>query len=169
MPKAKQQMRKPKRPALTDSQRSEHYSEYLDKGWKISDLKYHHDLTDAQARFIIEKGKAGHLQVKTKKRKANVIDSMAKPFDEILNGQIHYAAAQLDGDEKISAIDRIQLLQKLAQTKVTAQKMTIESHLKTADAVLIASIVRRYEPDATDERIIKIYYEELEKWKSSAL
>ena len=83
--------------------------------------------------------------------------------EEIFNRQLHTALAQLDSEKKMSSLTRIAALDKLAKIRKTAQSIELERHLKRADADIIAAIIRRYEPEATSEDIIKIYREEIEK------
>lgn len=161
--------RKPKRPALTDKTRERYYADAIDNNWSVADLADRKNITYNQARNIMRKGKGGKLAAPSVMRKKDLTKSLQKDFDEILNEQLKYAAAQLDVDTGMNAVDRVTMLHKLASTKKETQKMSIEAHLKTTDAVLIAAIIRRYEPDATDDRVIKIYYEELEKWKHSVV
>lgn len=159
-----------KRPALTDKTRERYYADAIDNNWSVADLADRKNITYNQARNIMRKGKGGKLAApNVLTRKKDLTKALQKDFDAILNEQIKYAAAQLDVDTGMNAVDRVTMLHKLAATKKEAQKMSIEAHLKTTDAVLIAAIIRRYEPDATDDRVIKIYYEELEKWKHSVV
>lgn len=158
-----------KRPALSEEQCSRYYKEAKKHKWSVATLKREKNITYEQARNVMRKGDSGKLQTSRTKTKTHNVDEVIETltFHEIIEHQLHYAAAQLHTDKAMCHNDKIQLLNKLVGTKAVAQKMSIESHIKTTDAEIIASIVRRYEPDASDERIILVYKEELEKWKQS--
>lgn len=61
--------------------------------------------------------------------------------------------------EKLSAIELVQMLDKVAGVLKVEQQISLAGHLKRADAGLIAAIIRRYEPQATDDDVIRIYRE----------
>ena len=63
--------------------------------------------------------------------------------------------------------DRIFLLEKLTKAMRTVQQTALTGHLRSQDALLIASIIRRFEPEATDEDIVFIINEERAKCLAS--
>ena len=90
-----------------------------------------------------------------------------KSIDDLFDDQVHLALAQVERDESMNVFDRVQLLDKLSATSKNVRNMKLEKHIKRTDAGLIAAIIRRYEPEASDERLIQIYREEMERWKIS--
>jgi hypothetical protein len=85
--------------------------------------------------------------------------------EEMLENQFHLAVAGLDVDTKMQTDTRITLLEKLVNMRKRFQSMQLESHIKRTDAALIALIVRKFKPEATDDDVVKIYKEALELWK----
>lgn len=81
--------------------------------------------------------------------------------------QVDKAVRALAADKNISAIERIQMLEKLAATKKTMQQIEMQGHIKRADAEIFAATVRYFRPDASDQDIIKIYHEVQATCKSS--
>ena len=75
---------------------------------------------------------------------------------------------EVQNDVNMDAKTKVGLLDKLLSIKKKLQSIELTSHLKSLDSEVIAAIIRRYEPDATDEEVIKIFLEELEKCKALA-
>lgn len=117
-------------------------------------------------RSIIDykKGKYSRPGERGKCKKAKDIMEESSP-DEIFESQFHLSLALLESEASIGAIDRINALEKIAKIRKSNQSIELERHLKRADAGVVAAIVRRYEPEATNERIIVVYREEFEKLK----
>jgi hypothetical protein len=59
----------------------------------------------------------------------------------------------------IDPIERGATVERIQRVRRHQQALSITGHLKDADAMLIAQIVRRFKPDATDEEIVLIYRE----------
>lgn len=85
--------------------------------------------------------------------------------EQMLENQFHLAIASLDIDTKLQTDERIALLEKLVNMRKRFQSMQLESHIKRTDAALLAIIVRKFKPEATDDDVVKIYKEALELWK----
>jgi hypothetical protein len=135
----------------------------------IVEISLHYNVTYDQARRAIMQDQAGELRrTKPRAKKADVEKIIeVHDMDSLLEKQFHFALAQLERDATIAVDERVSLLDKLFSSRKILQQVRLESHIKRADSVIIAQIVRRFEPDASDERIIAIYKEELEKWKIS--
>lgn len=88
------------------------------------------------------------------KNDADRIDRLESITDNFLT---YLEQAELQPDEKLQHIN------KLTQTLQTLQKMQLQAHLKEVDANIITRIIRRYEPNITNDEIIKIYHEEREQ------
>lgn len=109
------------------------------------------------------KYKEGKLTIKhvTKKKSKQTKETAAlNSVDELFDKQLKYALAQLDTDTEAPAVERVAALHKL-------QQMMLISHMKRADANIVASIIRRFIPDASDSDVVKVYSEEVAKCKNS--
>lgn len=83
---------------------------------------------------------------------------------ELLKNQLNFCAAQLENDQKMAISSRVDLLYKIMRIRMFLQSIELESHIKRADADIIARIIRRFMPQASNDDIIKIYQEEYVKW-----
>lgn len=86
---------------------------------------------------------------------------------ELLRGQLAYCLSQLETNPKMKIGPRIDHLYKAMRVRVYLQDVEIQSHIKSTDAELIAMIVRRFKPEATNDDIVKIYQEVYLQWKNS--
>lgn len=126
-----------------------------------------------QVVYACLKYKAGKLTVckpssqKGKLRLARQIASEEEP-DNVLALQFRFAISQLEADKDMNVADRVVLLDKLASIRKLIQQIELEGHIKRTDAGVIANIIRRFQPESTNDDVVKIYREELEKWKISA-
>lgn len=77
------------------------------------------------------------------------------------------AMDKLNSDKNLSGAEMVVMLERLARARHTIQQMDLTGHLRSTDAALIARIIRRYEPDASDDEVIAVYREEVELWKAS--
>lgn len=111
-----------------------------------------------------EQGKLTRNMPKTKQPKPE-INIAGKTTDQLLESQFEYAIASLESDADIPIDSRVQYLDKLFGMRKIIQQVKLESHIKRLDATIIGAIIRRYEPDASDERVIEIYKEEFVKLK----
>lgn len=119
------------------------------------------NITYDQAINAIAKNKRGELKigrVRTPK-----VDYKIDPNENLLKKNYDKALASLDQSTHLDVLERISAIDKLTTISKTIQSMELQNHLKRLDADVIACIVRRFKPDATNEEIIKMYHEELEK------
>jgi hypothetical protein len=136
----------------------------------IKDAALQFEVSYHQALYAHRKFVAGGFRGVAKPRKRvkpiNDLVESSNPID-LINQQLHFGLAELTKDSKMGASERIKLLE--SSTKITKdlQHISLKNHLKRADADIIASLVRRYEPNATDDEVIKIYYEEVAKCQIS--
>jgi replication initiation and membrane attachment protein DnaB len=164
-------MRKIKAPALK-IYKAKQIARYKENNPKVSirAIADKYQVSYEQARNAIKRSKEGRLgkiQTRSKKIKTDKIKAANPEPDSLLEMQYHQAVAQLEADQDMPADQRIALLDKLFSARKILQQVRLESHIKKTDAAIIAGIIRRYEPDASDERVITIYREELERWRSS--
>ena len=120
------------------------------------------NVTVDQVNYAVQKSKKGELKLGRIRTKKINLDEI-KSDENLLKVNYEKALKHLNSVDNIAVDDRINLLDKLANTSKTIQQMELQNHLKRLDANVIASIIRRFRPDATDDDIIKIYSEELEK------
>jgi len=94
----------------------------------------------------------------------NLLDGGAESR-ELLEMQTISVLTEL-GSKRMNLIDRTKVLSDISRIQRQLKEQEIESHIKRADAQVIARIVRRFLPTATDADVIKIFREELDKWKN---
>ncbi len=120
------------------------------------------------ARYALQKF-AGEADLGKATKKGRMMQSkvIANDIDQVdvLKKQLNFCLAELENNNALALASRIDLLYKAMRIRVHLQSVELESHLKRADSDLIANIVRRFMPEATDDEIIKIYNEELAKLK----
>lgn len=117
-----------------------------------------------QARSACIAWQSGEL--KRSRRKSDAKDVEAEkmtPADKLLEMQYHHAVAQLQANDKLAADERISLLDKLFTMRKKLQQVRLESHLKKVDSEIFAAVIRRFEPNATDEDVISIYRQIVEE------
>lgn len=83
-------------------------------------------------------------------------------LNDIIKSQASVVVQQLY-NEDLKSGERLKLLKQLAQIRKDIQKAEIESHMKHLDAQLLSNIIRRFQPEATDDEVIKIYREECDR------
>lgn len=79
--------------------------------------------------------------------------------DQLLSEEYTYALAQISSDKTMQVHDRVKLLESLTFIRKTRQQLELQQHMKRVDADVVATIVRMFQPEATDEEVIKIYLE----------
>jgi hypothetical protein len=135
----------------------------------LDEIAQKYNCTANQVRYALDQDKRGELRRSPGRTKYKDVEKVKseKTADELLESQFQHAIAQLEADGKLAADMRIALLEKLFNMMKTLQATKLVGHLKRADALIIARIVKRYEPEATDQRVIEIYREELEKHRAA--
>lgn len=123
------------------------------------------NVTYDQARQSHKRFIKGRLNRGTKRMPVQSIEKIKneKSANAIIDSQFHTALASLEQDNQISAIERINALEKISRIKKLLQSVELTEHIKRADSDVIAAIIRRFLPDASNEEIIKIYREEYSK------
>lgn len=121
-------------------------------------------VTYDQARTAHKQHTSGALRTSKSRSKRGKVEEIitTTTADELIERQHLAALAELELDKKLGVSDRIEMLDTLCRIAKSSRTMRLEAHLKRLDAGVIARIVRRYEPDATDERVIEVYREETE-------
>jgi|GEM_PF-3166068 hypothetical protein len=134
----------------------------------LSEMAALFNVTVNQVRSSIEGFRSGkYSRTKPRRKSVDISTLLGQPPDKILESQYAFALAQLGSDDKLPADERIASLDKLARIYKTIQDSKIAKHIKSGDSAIVADIVRRYEPGATDERVITVIKEEYERWKNS--
>lgn len=118
------------------------------------------------ARYAIDKY-ANDVQLLKGNSKGRIIASkvLAREMNEaeLLKKQVAFILAQIEVNDKMPVTQRTELIRKVLTIKKAIQEIELESHLKRADAILIAAIIKRFLPEASNDDVIKIYREELAK------
>jgi hypothetical protein len=126
-------------------------------------------VTYDQARTAVQMYNDGLLTQRMPRRvqRAAVKIANDKTFDEILTDEFRTCVAAMQADNNMPVETRVALLDRVTEIRRRVRAMNLEAHLKRGDADIIAAIVRRFEPDADDERVIAIYREEVELLKGA--
>jgi hypothetical protein len=82
---------------------------------------------------------------------------------DLLREQLLVGLNRLRVQTGVAADERISICERAARVDRHIKASQLERHLKNPDARIIAALVRRYEPEATDERVVTVYREELAK------
>ncbi len=69
------------------------------------------------------------------------------------------ASYEMLPDAKVKLVKDIEII----QTKITQRQL--KGNIRRADAEVIARIIRRFKPDATNQEIVQIYKEEMEMYQ----
>lgn len=131
------------------------------------DISKEFKCTYNQVLYALKLYRAGRLHTnkpKTRKKNVDVIITDRSP-EKIIENQFHRSLGELEADLQLSVNDRVVMLDKLVTMRKTLQQINLENHIKKTDAGIIAIIVRKFKPDASDDDVIKIYKEALELWK----
>lgn len=136
----------------------------------IQELAQKFNCTINQARKAVEDGRAGKLtRTKITKNKAIYTEeTMNQNPDILLEKQFNIAVAELDADTTLDVESRINLLSKCINIRKTLQSLRLERYIKRADSVLFGIVIRMYEPEASDDRVIEIYKQAVEIYQSEA-
>ncbi|HXF99764.1 MAG TPA: hypothetical protein VNL69_03220 [Bacteroidota bacterium] len=88
--------------------------------------------------------------------------------ETMLETIIHALMDALSSTGGVKMDDALRYLNSLTQTLKKLRSIQIEAMLKNIDARVVESIIRHYEPDATDMRVIEVFKEHLEKVKAAS-
>lgn len=127
----------------------------------IIEIAEKYNVSPSQVRRAIELDRDGRLtktEPRTPRKKIREIVKTSTP-DDLLKSQYLVVCAGLEADEKIPLSNRASMLEKLVFMRKTMQQIQLQSHMKRTDAGIIALLVRKFEPDADDDRVISLYLE----------
>lgn len=85
-------------------------------------------------------------------------------IEKFIEHQLTVVIAQLN-DKKLTLEKRTFLIKSITEINKKLKAQLLENHLKNANARLIICIMRRLQPEISDEEIMKIFKEESEKMK----
>lgn len=126
----------------------------------IADIAKQYNVSYNQAYKAVKDWQAGDLhRTRPRPKPLKLAESLKIPADTLLETQYHTAVAGLNSNDKLAVDERVGLLDKLFAMRKTLQQVKLEGHIKRADAVVIAAIVRKFKPEASDEDVIAIYRE----------
>lgn len=116
-----------------------------------------YNCTIDQARSYAAKYKRGAYAGRQTRVRRNPAGESSTTIEELIRITIdELGVTDLDPLERSKAIER------LVRSMHSAQQISLQGHMRSTDAMLVRAIVRRYEPDATDEDVIRIIREERE-------
>lgn len=136
-----------------------------------SEVANEFNCTYEQARYAHQKFIKGLLDRKSPREKTQKLEDIMSNFtaEELFEKEYHKSMASLAADKNLTASERINQLDKLITVQKKMQQISLTGHMKRADSEVVASIIRRFKPDATDQDVLLIYKEEFEKCKISQL
>lgn len=139
-------------------------------GAKMTDIAKEFNVTYNQVVHALKLYREGKLHKRRPRVKHQNIEAILveKSTEDIIDEQYKYCAAQLQTQATIAVDDRISMLDKLVAMRKTLQTVKLEGHIKRTDAGIIALLVRKFEPEASDEDVVKYYREALELWKANS-
>ncbi len=142
---------------------------YKDKNPKatIGECAQKFNVTYNQARRAIMQWQSGVLRRSRPKARPKDISELVASHsaDELLEMQYHKSIAALESNHNLATDERIKLLESLFAMRKILQALKLENHIKRVDAGIIKLIIKKYAPEVTDDEVIKIYLEAVEKWK----
>ncbi len=107
-----------------------------------------------RAHKLYKEGKLSGKQGRAKARSVSEIDpTFTTLYERAMKG---LSESDLQGAELMRELERA------ASTMRIHQQVDLSGHIKRKDAHIIARIIRRFYPAASDKEIIEIYYEEME-------
>ena len=104
-----------------------------------------------QAHKDYQSGKLKEWRTKPNRRRSDGDTDLSYQYER---GLEKLAEADLSASEHWAILDKALSIRK------TMQQVELMGHLKRIDSEIIARIIRRYEPHATDDRVVAIYKEE---------
>lgn len=132
----------------------------------ITEIAEKFNCTYQQARKAIEDWKNGNLSRPRNRKSKNIeIADITTPPDTMLENQFRIVLGSLESNLDLTVDVRTQLLDKCFSMRKQIQSLRLEHHIKRADAALIAIIIRKYEPTASDDRVLEIYQESLDIYR----
>lgn len=106
-----------------------------------------------RAHKLYKEGKLSGKQGRAKVRTADTDPAFTELYKRAMEG---LATSDLEGAELMRELERA------ANTMRIHQQVDLSGHIKRKDAHIIARIIRRFYPSASDKEVIEIYYEEME-------
>lgn len=129
----------------------------------IKELAEVFDISPAQARYSLQKYSDFSLMQNTKKGRQIVSGIISDVIDEesVIKSQMNTILSTLETDMDMAVSSRLNLMNQYLTLRTKVTNLTLQKHLKGIDAELVARIIRRFKPKATDEDVIKIFNEEM--------
>jgi hypothetical protein len=134
----------------------------------LSALAKKFSVKEHQARYALQKhAEQSELFRGTSKGRMMAAQMLQGEHDdlEVMKSQLQLCAGILETDQKLAVASRVKILYQMARIRQFLQSVDLEAHIKRADAEIIVRIIRRFLPDASNDDAIKIYNEEIVKWK----
>ncbi|HVZ41368.1 MAG TPA: hypothetical protein VHI13_18960 [Candidatus Kapabacteria bacterium] len=122
------------------------------------DVAAKYGVTYDQARDACKRYEEGVLGGQRSARKVRRTQPSGNPIS-LLGTLLDRALTAVDRDGGLTGVEMIELLEKAAPILRTVQQLSLMGHIKGFDSVIFAALVRRYQPNAGDEDIVRIYHE----------
>ncbi len=134
----------------------------------LKDLSKLFEVSEARVRYALQKYSDFALMQNTKKGR-QIVGSLISDVireEDVIKNQISTILSELETSTDMVVSTRLKLMNEYLTLKNKVTALTLQKHLKSIDADLIARIIRRFKPSASNEDIIKIFNEELAKAKN---
>ena len=122
------------------------------------DLAAHFNCTYDQARDAWRRYQDGELAASPGRRKTRWVKPSGDPIGT-LRALVDRALTALHGDGSLDGVELINLLDRAAPVLRIVQQLSLTGHIKGADALIVAALIRRYQPNATDDDVVRIFHE----------
>jgi len=126
----------------------------------------HFQIPVHQARYAIKKfAHEANISLRSAEGRSAAARLLEPSTDEpdAIRKQIRLTLAELDANPKMSPASRAEILFQITRIRQHLQSTELQAHLKRADAQIIKAIIKRFKPDVTDDDVIAIYSEDIEK------
>lgn len=123
--------------------------------------------TPNQVRYARQLADAGEIIVRRDRasRQLRIAEAMSEAdVEEILARQITRLLAQLDADDDMPAKDRAWCLNQVTRIQQRLEDMRLDNVLKSANTGIVRELVRLYEPEASEKRIVEQYQRAEQRW-----
>ncbi len=164
---------------LSIRQRKTIYDKYVKEGASVRALAYDYGVPSATIYNILgdrvkrkktprsdkggERPGYGMHLTPTQKKKLRESDPESDDIVSMLECQAMKLLTKVDKIKTTTT--RAKILESISRILKQVATQKLESHLKKADATIASALIREFMPDATDEQVIKKYYEITEKMK----
>lgn len=160
---------------LTPSKRRKIYKLFHQKELSINEIQELENVTFWQVYRIVNgqtklDGSPRSDKGKSRSNKSGYNETVkwsVEDFKDLDDFQLFLMMSALEdaATAKLSPQDKVKLVKDIETIQTKIQQRQLQSNIRRPDAEVIARIIRRFKPKATNQEIVAIYKEELELWE----